>query len=217
MKWGPELAEVYAEALVGNSEMQTHFEQAIAKEGPTSACEASCFCLRSMIVQAAGDAGVDWASQSVWPLHASRRGAHSPLLHACRGKRRVFMEALRTGQPLHACVWRQYKIQVRCSKRAYTRKQRDVSLGRLYSKYPDVHAVLRQSKRTQTTPVAQSVWEKLVRGLKQDSRHTIWFLPRKPKGRNLQPIYISMHLQHAACTIKPERSSRLHTAFIYFN
>eukprot|EP00983_Pelagomonas_calceolata_P056984 1144878-Pelagomonas_calceolata.AAC.1 len=62
MKWRAELAEVYAEALVGNSEMQTQFkqvikkkfEQAIAKEDPMSACEMVCFRLRSMIVQAAG-------------------------------------------------------------------------------------------------------------------------------------------------------------------
>eukprot|EP00983_Pelagomonas_calceolata_P046434 1140170-Pelagomonas_calceolata.AAC.1 len=39
MKWRPELAEVYMEALVGNSEMQNQFEQAIAKEDPMSACE----------------------------------------------------------------------------------------------------------------------------------------------------------------------------------
>eukprot|EP00983_Pelagomonas_calceolata_P125290 1161196-Pelagomonas_calceolata.AAC.2 len=69
------------------------------------------------------------------------------------------MEVLRTGQPLQACdfVRRQYKIQVWRSKRAYTRRQRDVFLGRLYSKDPDVHAMLRRSKRSQTTPVAQSV------------------------------------------------------------
>eukprot|EP00983_Pelagomonas_calceolata_P006503 214179-Pelagomonas_calceolata.AAC.1 len=34
-------------------------------------------------------------------------------------------------------------------------------------------------------------------------------------GRNtLQPIYILRHLQHATRTIKPGRSSWLHTAFI---
>ncbi len=36
-------------------------------------------------------------------------------------------------------------------------------------------------------------------------------------GRNtLQPMFILMHLQHAARTIKPSSSSRLHTAFIDF-
>eukprot|EP00983_Pelagomonas_calceolata_P076632 1153493-Pelagomonas_calceolata.AAC.3 len=30
-------------------------------------------------------------------------------------------------------------------------------------KDPDVHAMLRQSNRTQTTPVAQSVWDKYVK------------------------------------------------------
>eukprot|EP00983_Pelagomonas_calceolata_P070148 1150671-Pelagomonas_calceolata.AAC.1 len=74
------------------------------------------------------------------------------------------MEALQTGQPLHAreFLWRQSKIQIRWSKRAYTRRQRDLFLGRLYSKDPDVHAMLRRSKRTQTKPVAQSVWDKYL-------------------------------------------------------
>ncbi len=36
-------------------------------------------------------------------------------------------------------------------------------------------------------------------------------------GRNtLQPMFIPRHLQHAACTIKPSNSSRLHTASIDF-
>eukprot|EP00983_Pelagomonas_calceolata_P010889 352576-Pelagomonas_calceolata.AAC.1 len=69
------------------------------------------------------------------PLRASRKGAHSPPWFdaACKEKRRVFMEALRTGQLLHArdYVRRQYKIQIRWSKRAYTQRQRDLSLGRL--------------------------------------------------------------------------------------
>eukprot|EP00983_Pelagomonas_calceolata_P023467 739235-Pelagomonas_calceolata.AAC.1 len=76
------------------------------------------------------------------------------------------MEALRTGQPLHArkFVRRQYKIQVRWSKRVYTRRQRDIFLGRLYSKDSDVHAMLRRSKRTLTTPVAQqSVWDEYLK------------------------------------------------------
>ena len=126
MKLQPELAEVYAEALVGNTEMQAQFEQAIAKEDPVSACETACYCLHSMIAQAAGDVGTAELVSVCGPLRASWRGAHSPPWFdaACREKRRVFMEALRTGQPLHAreFVRRQYKIQVRWSKRAHTRR-----------------------------------------------------------------------------------------------
>eukprot|EP00983_Pelagomonas_calceolata_P020112 634919-Pelagomonas_calceolata.AAC.1 len=129
MKWRPELAEVYAEALVGNSEMETQFEQAMAKQDPMSACETACFCLRSMILQAAEDAGMTGLVSVCGPLHASRRGTHSPPWFdaACREERRMFMEALRTGQPLHAreFVRRRYKIQIRWSKRAYTQRQRD--------------------------------------------------------------------------------------------
>eukprot|EP00983_Pelagomonas_calceolata_P075806 1153161-Pelagomonas_calceolata.AAC.2 len=88
------------------------------------------------------------------------------------------MEALRTGQPLHAreFVQRQYKIQVRWSERAHMRRQRDVFLGRLHSKDPDVHAMLRRSKQTQTTPVAQSVWDKYLKAHFQPVRQLNWFV-----------------------------------------
>eukprot|EP00983_Pelagomonas_calceolata_P050376 1141949-Pelagomonas_calceolata.AAC.1 len=130
LKWRPELVEVYADALVRNIEMQAQFEQAIKKEDPVSARETACFCLRSMIVQAAGDAGMAGLVSVCGPLGASWRGTHSPPWFdaACREKLCVFMEALQTGQPLHA---------------PYTRRQKDVFLGRLYNKDPDVlHAVL---------------------------------------------------------------------------
>eukprot|EP00983_Pelagomonas_calceolata_P025327 794668-Pelagomonas_calceolata.AAC.1 len=78
--------------------MQTQFEQAIAKEDPVSACETACFSLRSMIVQAAGDAGMIGLVSVCGPLRASWRDAHSPPWFdaACREKRCVFMEALQT-------------------------------------------------------------------------------------------------------------------------
>eukprot|EP00983_Pelagomonas_calceolata_P037197 1136239-Pelagomonas_calceolata.AAC.2 len=86
----------------------------------------------------------DWASQCVWAFACQPEGRSQPSL------------------PLyaHEFAQRQYKIQVWWSKCAYTRRQRDVFLGRLYSKYPDEHAMLRRSNRTQTTPVAHSVWDK---------------------------------------------------------
>ena len=71
------------------------------------------------------------------------------------------MVALKTGQPLHAqeVLRRQYRLQVRWAKRAHTRKQRDVFLGRLACKDPDVRAMLRRSKGAQPTPLAQPVWD----------------------------------------------------------
>eukprot|EP00983_Pelagomonas_calceolata_P078034 1154111-Pelagomonas_calceolata.AAC.2 len=60
------------------------------------------------------------------PSRASWKGAHSPpWFDAARQEKRcVFMEALQTGQPLHArdFVRRQYIIQIQWSKRAYTRR-----------------------------------------------------------------------------------------------
>jgi hypothetical protein len=59
MKWRPERAEEYAEVLTENTDMQAHFEQAMADRNH----EVACDCLRSMIVQAAGDYRVDMACQ----------------------------------------------------------------------------------------------------------------------------------------------------------
>eukprot|EP00983_Pelagomonas_calceolata_P060111 1146230-Pelagomonas_calceolata.AAC.1 len=87
LNWRPECAEayaqrkedaLYADALVRTSEMQAQFKQAIAKEDPVSACAMACFCLRSMIVQAAGDVGMAGLVSVCGPLRASRRGTHSP-------------------------------------------------------------------------------------------------------------------------------------------
>ena len=62
--------------LAENTEMQAQFEQAMADRNH----EVACFCLRSMIVQAAGDYRVGMAGQvSVCgPLRARRKGVHSP-------------------------------------------------------------------------------------------------------------------------------------------
>jgi hypothetical protein len=67
---------VCAEMLAENTEMQAQFEQAMADRNH----EVACFCLRSMIVQAAGDYRVGMAGQvSVFgPLRARRKRAHSP-------------------------------------------------------------------------------------------------------------------------------------------
>jgi hypothetical protein len=101
MKWRPECAEVYAEELAENRELQDHFNQAIDR------CdhEAACFCSRSMIMQAAGDYRVGMAGpvSVCGPLRARRRGAHRPpwFDSVCREKRQAF-NVLRASQPLHA-------------------------------------------------------------------------------------------------------------------
>ena len=127
--------------------MHAQFEQAITDGNH----EVACFCLRSLIVQAASDYRVGMAGQvSVCgPLRAAQKGQHSPPWFdaVCKEERPAFMKALNTGQPLHArdILKKRYKLQVRWAKRAHTSKQRDVFLGRLASKAPDVHAMLRRS------------------------------------------------------------------------
>eukprot|EP00983_Pelagomonas_calceolata_P056568 1144650-Pelagomonas_calceolata.AAC.1 len=95
-------------------------------------CETACFCLRSMILQATGDVGMAGLVSVCGPLRASWKGAHSPPWFDAACKEK-------------RCVFMEA-----------------LQTGRLYSKEPDVHAMLRRSKHAQTTPVVQSVWDKYL-------------------------------------------------------
>ena len=160
LNWRPERAEAYVAALEENADMQDQFHHAIAAGNH----EVACFCLRSMIVQAASDYRVGMARQvSVCAhLRAKQQRTHNPPWFdiACKENLRSLREAVRSGQPVHALeiVRRRYKIQVRWSKRVYTHRQKEIFLGRLHAKDPDVHAMLRRPKHTHCTPIAQSVW-----------------------------------------------------------
>eukprot|EP00967_Tisochrysis_lutea_P135906 scaffold241757_cov22-Tisochrysis_lutea.AAC.1 len=66
-------------------------------------------------------------------LCAKRKGAHNPTWFdaACKEKRCVLREPVRTGQSVYACeiVQKWYKIQVRWSKRVHTQRQKEVILS----------------------------------------------------------------------------------------
>eukprot|EP00983_Pelagomonas_calceolata_P133801 1161999-Pelagomonas_calceolata.AAC.2 len=75
-------------------------------------------------------------------------------------KRKVFRETVQSGQAEHACKFarKQFRATARRAKRAYTKHQKAEFLGRLYSKNPELHAMLRQPKRAQIIPLAEPAW-----------------------------------------------------------
>lgn len=140
-------------------ELQEQFASAVERGD----LECACFCLRSMIDQAASDRRVGMTGFVSVCAHLRRRGgAHSPpwFDDECKDKRRALREAVRTGQAVHACEFarREYKVHVQWAKRVYTRMQRDVFLGHFKCKNPEVHALLRKVKQGGRTPVSQERW-----------------------------------------------------------
>jgi len=60
----------------------------------------------------------------------------------------------------HACKFakKEYRVQTRRAKRAYTKYQKAAFLDKLFNKNPELHAMLRQPKCTQPTPLTQPAW-----------------------------------------------------------
>jgi len=158
-KWRPERAEAYAEVLTEQIELQEQLESAIGRGD----IECACFCIRSMVDQAASDRRVGMTEfVSVCAHLRGKGGAHSPPWFdaECKEKRTALREAVRSGQATHACEFlrRRYKVHVRWAKRVYTRRKRDLFLHRFYSKDPQVHASLRKVRRAHCTPISQGAW-----------------------------------------------------------
>jgi len=51
-----------------------------------------------------------------------------------------------------------YRVQTRRAKRAYTKYQKAAFLDKLFNIKPELHAMLRQHKCTQPTPLTQPAW-----------------------------------------------------------
>mmetsp|Transcript_26797 Transcript_26797/g.72348 ORF Transcript_26797/g.72348 Transcript_26797/m.72348 type:complete len:767 (-) Transcript_26797:740-3040(-) len=199
LKWNPERAKEYAEVLANNKEIQEQFEQAV-DEGDH---EKACFFLRSMIVHAATDYRVGMSKNiSVCaPLRASRIGSRYPPWFdaVCKQKRKVFREAVQSGQAEHACKFahKHFRATARRAKRAYTKHQKAEFLGRLYSKNPELHAMLRQPKRAQTTPLAEPAW---VVYLNEHFRPATHHQPQRPlhgrQGLSAREIAVPLGRNH---------------------
>ena len=62
---------------------------------------------------------------------------------------------------VHACKFakKEYRVLTRRAKRAtYTKYQKAAFLDKLFNKNPELHAMLRQPKCTQPTPLTQPAW-----------------------------------------------------------
>jgi exonuclease III len=160
LKWIPERANAYAEVLANNKEIQEQFESAVEEADH----EKACFCLRSMIVHAATDyrVGMSKSVSVCAPWRDGRIGSrYPPWFDAmCKEKMSNFRKAVQTGFAVHACQFarRQFRTTARRAKRAYTKRQKAEFLGRLYSKDPGLHAMLRHPKRAQITSLAEPAW-----------------------------------------------------------
>ena len=116
-----------------------------------------------MIVHAASDFRVGMGKQiSICaPLYGKNRVRDLPRFDAhCKEKRRLFRTAVQDGQAVHACKFakKEYSVQTRRAKRAYTKYQKAAFLDKLFNKNPELHAMLRQPKCTQPTPLTQPSW-----------------------------------------------------------
>jgi hypothetical protein len=159
LKWNPELAEIYGEVLADSTVMQDQFAQSLEERE----YEKACFCLRSMIVHAASNFRVGMGKQiSVCgPLCGKNRVRDPPWFDAhCIEKRRLFRTAVQGGQAVHVCksAKKEYRVQMRRAKRAYTKYQKAAFLDKLFNKNPELHAMLRQPKYTQPMPLTQPAW-----------------------------------------------------------
>ena len=78
----------------------------------------------------------------------------------CKEKRRLFRTAVQDGQAVHACksAKKEYRVQTRRAKRAYTKYQKVACLDKLFNKKTELHDMLRQPKCTQPTPRTQPGW-----------------------------------------------------------
>ena len=155
IEWNPERAGIYGEVLADSTVMQDQFAQALEERNH----EKACFCLRSMIVHAASDFRVGMGKNiSVCaPLRGKNRVCDPPWFDAhCKEKRRLFRTAVQDGQAVHACKFakKEYRVQTRRAKCAYTKYQK----ASYATKNQLLHAMLRQPKCTQPTPLTQPAW-----------------------------------------------------------
>jgi len=143
------------EQLELNLELQVQFEAAI----DAGNLDTAAFCLRSWIMQAASEhcVGVSKFHTCIFPMSAGG-GVRRPVWFdaQCKHKRRVFVEAVHTGQAAHTCMQKKrHKKQTRRARRAYVKHQKAVFLDRLRKHSAEIHALLRKQKGAHQTPITK--------------------------------------------------------------
>jgi len=162
LKWKPERAHIYAHVLLENKEIQEQFKQAVV----SADVEKACFCVRAMVEHAASDPRVGMAKHvNVCASLRPKRAHRPPWFDAeCMAKRRALLNAVQTGQAVNACKFlrKQFRQCTRCAKRTYNKYQKALFLDRMHRKDPELHAMLRQRKRAQQTPLSSKAWEEYL-------------------------------------------------------
>jgi hypothetical protein len=99
--WKPEQQQAHVEQLEENEKMQVQFEGAV----DTGNVDTAAFCLRSWIWQAASEHCVDMTKFQTCIVCNNDKGVRRPVWFdsECKQKRRLFVEAVRSGQAVHAC------------------------------------------------------------------------------------------------------------------
>jgi len=157
--WKHERQSVYVEELERNLEMPVQLEAALEAGN----IDTACFCLRSWIMQAASEHNVGMCNfQGCVFKRTEKQGIRRPVWfdEQCRLKRRLFIQAVQSGQAVHACRFlkKEYKKQTRRSRRAYERYQKAVFLDRLKRHRPDIHDMLKKQRSTHQTPITAESW-----------------------------------------------------------
>jgi len=140
LRWRPDRSAAYAAALEANVALQGQFEEAIAEKD----LEKACCLLRSLVVHAAGEPGVDMTRSPSLCTHLKRSGgaAQDPpwFSDECAMLRRHFREVVRSGQAVHACREARNRASVRRSKCAHSKHLKAAFLDKLHSTKADLHS-----------------------------------------------------------------------------
>jgi len=123
LRWQPDRSTAYVAALEASVALQGQFEDANVEKD----LEKACCLLRSLVVHAAGEPGVDMTRNLSMCAHLkrSRGAARNPpwFSDECAMLRRHFREVVRSGLAVHACkeACKLYRASVQQSKRAHSK------------------------------------------------------------------------------------------------
>ncbi len=153
LRWRPDRSAAYVAALEANVVLQGQFEEAIAEKD----LEKACCLLRSLVVHAAGEPGVDMTRSLSLCAHLNHSGgaARDPpwFSDECTMLRRHFREVVRSGQAVHACkeARKLYRASVRRSKHAHCKHLS----AELHSKKAGLHSMLHSPQRAHQSPLSE--------------------------------------------------------------
>eukprot|EP00983_Pelagomonas_calceolata_P014336 456552-Pelagomonas_calceolata.AAC.1 len=115
--------------------------------------DTACFCLRSWIMQAANKYHVGMCKVQDYIFQRfQKRGIRRPLwfIEQCCLKRRLFIQAVKSGQAVHACQ--------------KTKKQGVNNVPMLHRHTPDIHELMRKAEKSHPTPITAEGWSSYLQG-----------------------------------------------------